>query len=46
MLNQLEEENRLPPVKYFVDSPLSVRITEAVKKYPDHYNAFAQRLMK
>lgn len=46
MLNQLEEEKRLPAVRYFVDSPLSVKITEAVKKYPDYYNAFAQNLLK
>lgn len=46
MLNQLEVENRLPPIDYFVDSPLSVKITEAVKKYPDYYNETAQNLLK
>jgi metallo-beta-lactamase family protein len=46
MLNQLDVERRLPRVRYFVDSPLSVRITEAVKKYPDYYNDFAQELLK
>lgn len=45
MLNQLELERRLPPLKYFVDSPLSIRITETVKKYPDHYNAVAKALL-
>ena len=32
-LNQLEVENRLPDVDYFVDSPLSIKVTEIVKKY-------------
>lgn len=46
MLNQLDIEKRLPQVKYFVDSPLSVKITETVKKYPDYYNTIAQNLLK
>ncbi len=46
MLNQLDVERRLPKLKYFVDSPLSIRITEAVKRYPDYYNDFAQKLLK
>jgi len=33
-LNQLELENRLPPIPIYVDSPLSVEATEIVKKYP------------
>jgi metallo-beta-lactamase family protein len=45
MLNQLDIEKRLPPVKYFVDSPLSIKITETVKKYPDHYNSVAKALL-
>jgi metallo-beta-lactamase family protein len=31
-LNQLENEHRLPPLDYFVDSPLSITVTEIVKK--------------
>ena len=46
MLNQLDVERRLPKLRYFVDSPLSIRITEAVKRYPDYYNDFAQKLLK
>lgn len=46
MLNQLEMERRLPRVKYYVDSPLSIKITETVKKYPDYYNKVAQELLK
>ena len=33
-LNQLELERRLPNLEYFVDSPLSVKATEIVKRYP------------
>lgn len=46
MLNQLAIEKRLPPVKYFVDSPLAIKITETLKKYPDYYNTTAQDLLK
>jgi metallo-beta-lactamase family protein len=46
MLNRLELERRLPPINYFVDSPLSIKITEAVKKYPDHFNANVQHVLK
>ena len=33
-LNQLEMENRLPDLDYYVDSPLSIEATEVVKSYP------------
>lgn len=46
MLNKLEIEGRLPPLKYYVDSPLSIKITEITKKYPDHFNARVQKLLK
>ncbi len=46
MLNRLELERRLPSVTYYVDSPLSMLITEAAKKYPDLYNAGVQQLLK
>lgn len=45
-LNQLELENRLPDVDYFVDSPLSVEATEVVKRYPDYFNNTIQRILK
>jgi metallo-beta-lactamase family protein len=44
-LNQLETENRLPNVDYFVDSPLSIRITEIVKKYPQLFNKNVQKIL-
>jgi metallo-beta-lactamase family protein len=46
MLNHLEEERRLPPLNYYVDSPLSISITDMVKKYPDYFNANVQDLLK
>jgi len=46
MLNRLELENRLPDLPYYVDSPLSVKITEAVKRYPSCFNANVQHLLK
>jgi metallo-beta-lactamase family protein len=46
VLNQLELENRLPPVDYFVDSPLSMKATEIVKNYPQYFNDRIQEVMK
>lgn len=45
-LNQLELENRLPDLDYYVDSPLSVKATEIVKRYPEYFNKTIQRIMK
>ncbi len=45
-LNQLELENRLPDVPYFVDSPLSIEATEIMKKYPEYFNKTIQKIMK
>jgi metallo-beta-lactamase family protein len=44
-LNQLELENRLPPIEYFVDSPLSVEATEVIKKYPSYFNKTIQKIL-
>lgn len=46
VLNQLELENRLPPLEYFVDSPLSIEATEVVKSYPEFFNKRIQRVMQ
>jgi metallo-beta-lactamase family protein len=46
MLNHLEVENRLPPLTYYVDSPLSIKITDTVKRYPDYFNATVQDLLR
>jgi len=45
-LNQLELENRLPDIDYYVDSPLSVEATEIVKSHPEYFNKTIQRIMK
>lgn len=44
-LNQLELENRLPDVKYFVDSPLSIKATEVVKSFPENFNRSIQKIL-
>ena len=45
-LNQLEIEKRLPDLDYFVDSPLSVKSTEIVKKYPQYFNNAIQKILQ
>ncbi|MEY5033737.1 MAG: hypothetical protein RL447_115 [Bacteroidota bacterium] len=45
-LNQLELENRLPPIPYYVDSPLSMHATEIVKKYPNYFNKTVKRVLE
>lgn len=45
-LNQLELENRLPPLNYFVDSPLSIEATEIVKRYPKYFNSKLQKVLE
>lgn len=46
LLNQLELERRLPDLKYYVDSPLSIRITEVVKQHPECFNKHVRRLLE
>jgi len=45
-LNQLELENRLPQVDYFLDSPLSIQVTRLLKNYPEYFNKTIQRVMQ
>jgi metallo-beta-lactamase family protein len=45
-LNQLELENRLPKLEYYVDSPLSVDATEIVKSYPHYFNRHIQKILQ
>jgi metallo-beta-lactamase family protein len=45
-LNQLELERRLPALDYFLDSPLSVKATELVKRYPQYFNKNIQKIME
>ncbi len=45
-LNQLDLERRLPEVPYYVDSPLSIKATEIVKRYPEYFNPTIQRVLE
>jgi metallo-beta-lactamase family protein len=44
--NQLELENRLPNIEYFVDSPLSIEATEVIKKYSRYFNSNIQKILQ
>ena len=44
-LNQLELENRLPDLDYFVDSPLSEKATAIIKSYPNYFNDRIQKVL-
>lgn len=46
LLNRLELEHRLPKLKYYVDSPLSIDITEVVKTHDEYFNATVQNLLR
>lgn len=46
LLNRLSLENRLPPVPFYVDSPLSIQVTELIKRYPDYFNGDVRRLLR
>ncbi len=45
MLNQLELEKRLPDLKYFVDSPLSLKATEIIKSHVTEFNDHLQKIL-
>lgn len=45
-LNQLELENSLPHLKYFVDSPLSIKATKILKNYPQYFNSRIQKILE
>jgi metallo-beta-lactamase family protein len=38
-LHQLFEENRIPRVPVFIDSPLAIKLTEVYKKHESYFNA-------
>jgi metallo-beta-lactamase family protein len=44
-LNQLELENKLPALDYYVDSPLSIEATEVVKSYSQYFNKNIQKIL-
>jgi metallo-beta-lactamase family protein len=45
-LNHLTRAGRLPDIPVFIDSPLSVNITEVFKLHPDCYDAETRRFME
>ena len=38
LINRLDTERRLPPINYYVDSPLSIEATDVMKKHPECFN--------
>ncbi len=45
-LNALVENNRIPVMPIFLDSPLAIRLTEVFKQYKNYFNENAQKAMK
>lgn len=46
VLNRLEQEGALPPLPVFVDSPLSMRLTELHRQHTDLFDGTATRLLR
>jgi metallo-beta-lactamase family protein len=44
-LNQLSLEKRLPELLYFLDSPLSLKATQTLKKYTNQFNERLQQVL-
>jgi len=44
-LNHLVENRLIPPVDIYLDSPMAIRITEVIKRYPQYYDEEALRLV-
>lgn len=45
-LNDLELEGKLPHIEYYVDSPMSTKVTEIVKNHPECFNRSLQKMLK
>ena len=45
-LNDMELSGELPPLPYYVDSPMSTKVTEIVKRHPECFNRSLQKLLK
>lgn len=45
-LNQLELERRLPHVDYFLDSPLSISLTDVIKRHSKYFNKGIQKVLE
>lgn len=44
-INELVENDRVPMMPIFFDSPLAIRLTEIYKKYTHHFNALARKMI-
>ncbi len=44
-LNDLVENNRIPVMPIFLDSPLAIRLTEVFKQYKEYFNETAQKAL-
>ncbi len=44
-IEEAEEAGRMPPMPVFVDSPLTVRVTDVFKTHPDCYDANARAML-
>ena len=44
-LNRLRQNNRIPDVPVFVDSPLASRVTEVYRNHPQYYDAEAVEML-
>jgi metallo-beta-lactamase family protein len=44
-INELVENDRIPQMPIFFDSPLGIRLTKVYAKYTKYFNSFAQRLV-
>ncbi|HEY4500093.1 MAG TPA: MBL fold metallo-hydrolase [Candidatus Paceibacterota bacterium] len=45
-INELVENNRVPRVPIFLDSPLAIKITEVYKRYKDYFDKATLKLLK
>lgn len=45
-LNQLSLEKKLPEIAYFIDSPLSLKATQTIKKYTGQFNERLQQVLQ
>lgn len=45
-LNRYELAGKLPDLRYFVDSPLSIEATEVIKAHPECFNAEVELVMR
>lgn len=44
-LNHLVEHKHIPPVDIYLDSPLAIKATDVIKKYPQYYDQEAMHLI-